>query len=43
MVKILHTSENPLSHRFLDSSDPVKTFECLALASLLMRMLDEAI
>lgn len=34
--------KNPLSHRFLDSSDPVKTFECLALASLLMRMLDEA-
>ena len=33
--------KNPLSHRFLQTSDPVKTFECLALASLLMRMLDE--
>jgi uncharacterized protein (TIGR02391 family) len=33
--------KNPLSHRFLDNSDPIKTFECLALASLLMRMLDE--
>ncbi len=34
--------KNPRSHRFLDSSDPVRTFECLALASLLMRMLDES-
>ncbi|MFB0537348.1 MAG: TIGR02391 family protein [Anaerolineae bacterium] len=34
--------KNPLSHRFLGTSDPVKTLECLALASLLMRMLDEA-
>lgn len=34
--------KNPLSHRFLDTSDPVKTFEALAMASLLMRMLDDA-
>jgi uncharacterized protein (TIGR02391 family) len=33
--------KNPLSHRFLDTTDPNKTFECLALASLLLRMLDE--
>ncbi len=35
------TFKNPLSHRFLDTTDPNKTFECLALASLLLRMLDE--
>ena len=35
--------KGPLGHRFLDSSDPVNTFECLALGSLLMRMLDKAI
>jgi uncharacterized protein (TIGR02391 family) len=34
--------KNPHSHRFVGVSDPVETFECLALASLLMRMLDEA-
>lgn len=34
--------KNPLSHRFLDTSDPVRTFEVLAFASLLLRMLDEA-
>jgi uncharacterized protein (TIGR02391 family) len=34
--------KSPLGHRFLDSSDPVNTFECLALGSLLMRMLDGA-
>lgn len=33
--------KNPHSHRFVGVSDPVKTFECLVLASLLMRMLDE--
>jgi len=32
--------KNPLSHRFLDTSDPIKTFEILGFASLLMRMLD---
>jgi uncharacterized protein (TIGR02391 family) len=32
---------SPLGLRLLDSSDPVNTFECLALGSLLMRMLDE--
>jgi uncharacterized protein (TIGR02391 family) len=35
--------KNPLSHRFLDTSDPIKTFEILSFASLLMRMLDDAI
>lgn len=34
--------KNPQSHRFLDTSDPVEAFECLCLASLLMRMLEEA-
>ncbi|MEG4582349.1 TIGR02391 family protein [Microcoleus sp. MON1_C5] len=34
--------KNPLSHRFLDTSDPIKTFEILGFASLLMRMLDDA-
>ena len=34
--------KSPLCHRLLDSSDPVNTFECLALGSLLMRMLDKA-
>ncbi len=34
--------KGPLCHRFLDSSDPTNTFECLALGSLLMRMLDKA-
>lgn len=37
----LGTFKNPLSHRFLDTTDPNKAFECLALASLLLRMLDE--
>ena len=32
--------KNPLSHRFLDTSDQIKTFEILGFASLLMRMLD---
>jgi len=35
------TFKNPLSHRFLDTSDPLKTLEVLALASLLARLLDE--
>jgi uncharacterized protein (TIGR02391 family) len=30
----------PLGLRLMDSSDPVNSFECLALGSLLMRMLD---
>lgn len=34
--------KNPQSHRFVGVSDPFKTFECLALASLLLRMLDDA-
>jgi uncharacterized protein (TIGR02391 family) len=34
--------KNPLSHRFLDSGSPVRTFELLTFASLLLRMLDEA-
>jgi uncharacterized protein (TIGR02391 family) len=34
--------KNPRSHRFVETSDPIEAFECLALASLLMRMLDEA-
>ena len=29
-----------VGHRFLDTTDPIETFECLALGSLLMRMLD---
>lgn len=33
--------KNPLSHRSLRINDPAKTFECLALASMLMRMLDD--
>lgn len=33
--------KNPLSHRSLGICDPTRTFECLAFASLLMRMLDE--
>lgn len=37
----LGSFKNPSSHRFLPVADPAKTFECLALASLLMRMLDE--
>ena len=31
-----------VGHRLLDNTDPVNTFECLALGSLLMRMLDKA-
>lgn len=38
----LGSFKNPLSHRFLDTSDPIKAYECLTLASLLLRMLDEA-
>jgi uncharacterized protein (TIGR02391 family) len=34
--------KNPHSHRFIGVSDPFKAFECLALASLLLRMLDVA-
>lgn len=34
--------KNPLSHRFIDINDPVKTFEVLSFASHLMRMLDNA-
>jgi len=33
--------KGPLGHRFLDSSDPVSTFECLALGSLLMRIFEK--
>ncbi len=32
-----------VGRRFLDNSDPINTFECLALGSLLMRMLDRAV
>lgn len=31
-----------VGHRFLDNTDPVNAFECLALGSLLMRMLGRA-
>ena len=34
--------KSAFGHRFLDTTDPVNTFECLALGSLLMRMLDRA-
>ena len=34
--------KNPHSHRFVGVCDPFKTFVCLALASLLLRMLDDA-
>jgi len=33
--------KNPLSHRFVEHIDPMTVFEHLALASLLLRMLDE--
>lgn len=33
--------KNPSSHRFTDIDDPLRTFEILAFASLLMRMLNE--
>jgi uncharacterized protein (TIGR02391 family) len=33
--------KNPSSHRFLGMTDPDRTFELLAFASLLLRMLDE--
>lgn len=33
--------KNPQSHRFIDTTDPLKAFECIATASLLMRQLDE--
>jgi integrase/recombinase XerC len=36
------TLKNPHSHRFVGVHDPIRAFESLALASLLMRMLDEA-
>ena len=36
------TLKNPHSHRFVGITDPIRAFESLALASLLMRMLDEA-
>jgi uncharacterized protein (TIGR02391 family) len=36
------TYKSAVGHRFLDNTDPVNTFECLALGSLLMRMLDRA-
>ncbi len=35
--------KNPHSHRFISVTDPIRTYECLALASMLMRMLDEAL
>jgi uncharacterized protein (TIGR02391 family) len=34
--------KNPLSHRFLDNNDPIRTFEALCFASLLLYRLDEA-
>jgi uncharacterized protein (TIGR02391 family) len=34
--------KSAVGHRFLDNTDPVNTFECLALGSLLMRILDRA-
>lgn len=34
--------KNPLSHRFLGSQNPLKAFEILCLASLLMHILDDA-
>lgn len=34
--------KNPHSHRYVGVSDPIRAFECIALASLLMKMLDEA-
>ena len=40
---VIGSFKSAVGHRFLDSSDPVNTFECLALGSLLMRMLDRAI
>jgi len=33
--------KNPSSHRFIDKTDPVKSYECLAFASLLLRMMEE--
>lgn len=35
--------KSAVGRRFLDNSDPINTFECLALGSLLMRMLDRAV
>ena len=40
---VIGSFKSAVGHRFLDSSDPVNTFECLALGSLLTRMLDRAI
>jgi uncharacterized protein (TIGR02391 family) len=34
--------KNPLSHRSVGHSDPARVFELLALASLLLRTIDEA-
>jgi len=34
--------KSAIGRRFVDTADPVETFECLALGSLLMRMLDRA-
>lgn len=34
--------KNPLSHRFLDTTDPIKTYECITMASMLVRMLEKA-
>jgi uncharacterized protein (TIGR02391 family) len=34
---------NPSSHRFIGMTDPARTLEVLALASLLLHMLDEAV
>jgi integrase/recombinase XerC len=34
--------KNPRSHRFLNTSDPIRTLECISLASLLLKMLDES-
>jgi uncharacterized protein (TIGR02391 family) len=35
--------KNPLSHRSIGHSDPTRVFELLALASLLFRIIDEAV
>jgi len=33
--------KNPSSHRFVKHKDPMTTFEHLALASLLLRLIDD--
>jgi len=34
--------KSAIGHRFLDTTDPAEAFECLAIGSLLMRILDRA-